>query len=64
MLDEGSGEIRCGRALTGLENRRIRDSVAYQDVWHILEWPFIVASVRHTCAIIMLSNQHLDIPHM
>ncbi len=24
---------------------------------HILEWPFIVASLRHTCAIIMLSNQ-------
>ncbi len=30
---------------------------------HILEWPFIVASLRHTCAIIMLSNQHLDMPH-
>ncbi len=28
---------------------------------HILEWPFIVVSLRHTCAIIMLSNQHLDI---
>ncbi len=25
---------------------------------HILEWPFIVASLRHTCVIIMLSNQH------
>ncbi len=31
---------------------------------HILEWPFIVASLRHTCAIIMLSNQHLDMPIM
>ncbi len=31
---------------------------------HILEWPFIVASLRHTCAIIMLSNQHLDMPHL
>ncbi len=31
---------------------------------HILEWPFIVASLRHTCAIFMLSNQHLDIPHL
>ncbi len=31
---------------------------------HILEWPFIVASLRHTCAIIMLSYQHLDIPHL
>ncbi len=31
---------------------------------HILEWPFIVASLRPTCAIIMLSNQHLDMPHL
>ncbi len=31
---------------------------------HILEWPFIVASLRHTCAIIMLSNQHLDMPNL
>ncbi len=31
---------------------------------HILEWPFIVASLRHTCAIIMLSNKHLDMPHL
>ncbi len=26
--------------------------------------PFIVASLRHTCAIITLSNQHLDMPHL
>ncbi len=31
---------------------------------HILECSFIVASLRHTCAIIMLSNQHLDMPHL
>ncbi len=31
---------------------------------HILEWLFIVASLRHTCAIIMLSNQCLDMPHL
>ncbi len=31
---------------------------------HILEWPFIVASLRHNCAIIMLSNQHLDMSHL
>ncbi len=31
---------------------------------HILDWPFIVASLRHTCAIIMLSNQHLDMIHL
>ncbi len=30
---------------------------------HILESPFIVASLRHTCAIIMLSNQRLDMSH-
>ncbi len=30
----------------------------------ILEWPFILASLRHTCAIIMLSNQHLDMPNL
>ena len=29
-----------------------------------VEWHFIVASLRHTCAIIMLSNQHLDMPHL
>jgi len=28
---------------------------------HNIEWSFIVASLRHTCAIIMLCNQHLDI---
>ncbi len=31
---------------------------------HILEWPFIAASLRHTCVIIMLSNHHLDMPHL
>ncbi len=31
---------------------------------HILERPFIVSTLRHTCAIIMLSNQHLDMPHL
>ena len=31
---------------------------------HILEWTFVVASLRHTCAIIMLSNQHLNVPHL
>ncbi len=31
---------------------------------HILEWSFIVVSLRHTCAVIMLSNQHLDMPHL
>ncbi len=31
---------------------------------HILEWPFIVASLRHTSSIIMLSNQYLDMPHL
>ena len=31
---------------------------------HISEWPFIVASLRHIYAIIMPSNQHLDMPHL
>ncbi len=31
---------------------------------HMLEWSFIVASLRHTCVIIMLSNQHLDMTHL
>ncbi len=31
---------------------------------HILELTFIVASLRHTCAIIMVFNQHLDMPHL
>ncbi len=36
----------------------------YIPIFVILEWSFIVASLRHTCAIIMLSNQHLDVPHL
>ena len=31
---------------------------------YILEWPFIVTRLRHTCAIIMLSDQHLDMLHL
>jgi len=31
---------------------------------HISKCPFIVGSLRHTCAIFMLSNQHLDMPHL
>ncbi len=31
---------------------------------HILECHFIVASLRHICAIIILSNQRLDMPHL
>lgn len=30
----------------------------------ILEWPFIVAILRHTWAIILLSIQQLDMPHL
>ncbi len=30
----------------------------------IVERTFIVASLRNICAIIMLSNQHLDMPHL
>lgn len=31
---------------------------------HILEWPFVMGSLRHTWAITMLSNQQLDTPHL
>ncbi|MEQ2222416.1 hypothetical protein ILYODFUR_026111 [Ilyodon furcidens] len=36
----------------------LKTSVAmcYMINQHILEWPFIVASLRHTCTIIMLSK--------
>ncbi len=44
--------------------RRVGDDAPNTVKLHILEWPFIVASLRHTCAIIMLSNQHLDMPHL
>ncbi len=37
---------------------------SFHEWLHILEWPCIVASLRHTCAIIILSNQHLDMPHL
>lgn len=31
---------------------------------HVLEWPFIVTSPSHTYAIIMLFDQHLDMPRL
>ena len=31
---------------------------------HISEWPFIVGSIRYTCALIMMSDQHLDVAHL
>ena len=31
---------------------------------HISEWPFIVDSLRYTCALIMMSHQHLDVAHL
>ncbi len=36
----------------------------YSKTAHFREWPFIVASLRRTCAIIMVSNLHLDMPHL
>ncbi len=60
-------------------DRRIRQRVpvsaniqqlrtAIEEEWtnnpQAMEWPLIVASLRHTCAIIMLSNHHLDMPHL
>lgn len=31
---------------------------------HISEWPFIVGSLRHTCALINVSNQHRDMANL
>ena len=28
---------------------------------HISEWPFIVASLRYTCALRMVSDEHLEV---
>ncbi len=41
-------------------NKIINATLLFLRCTHILEWSFIVSSLRHTCAIIM-SNQHLDI---
>ena len=30
---------------------------------YILKWPFIVGSLMHTCALTLLSHQHLDVPN-
>ncbi len=49
----------CGAPLRSYETIKISTVKL-----HILERPFIVASPRHTCAIITLSNQHLDMPHL
>ncbi len=66
-------KLICVNALTFLQSTcqlhapsKLTTSVAlYCEIkLHILEWPFIVASLRHTCGIIMVSNQHLDMPHL
>ncbi len=31
---------------------------------HILEWPFIVTSPRHSCVLTVPFNQHPDMPHL
>ncbi len=50
-----------------LSNETIYGLIPYKESYvneaYIFE-PFIVASLRHTCAIIMLSNQHLDMPQL
>ncbi len=71
-----TGHVTIERVLDALD-RRIRQRVpvsaniqqlrtAIDEEWtniqQAMAWPFIVASLRHTCAIIMLSNQHLATP--
>lgn len=44
----------------------------FRDLWHwccviklhFLQWHLIVASLWHTCTIIILSNQYPDMPHL
>ncbi len=60
-LCEGDGKWWSHQILTGFQNPLDPHNTVKL---HILEWPFIVASLRHTCVIIMLSNQHLDMPHL
>ncbi len=61
-----SGEHSCSQHASLHASSKLATSVALCCVikFDILEWPFIVASLRHTCAIIMLSNQHLDMSHL
>ncbi len=54
-LCEGDG-LHCVRQMVVTP-----DTDWFSDPPHPL---FIVASLRHTCAIIMQSNQHLDMPHL
>ncbi len=69
FTDNSSGGHSCSQHANCMPIAR---SLNLRHLWHcavrlklhILEWPFIVASLRHTCAIIMLSNQHLDMPHL
>ncbi len=63
--DNSSGGLSCSQHANCMLPQNL------QHLWHcaviklhILEWPFIVDSLRHTCAIFMLSNQHLDMPHL
>ncbi len=60
------GNSSCGHSCSLHANCTLPQNLRH--LWHcavhILEWPFIVASLRHTCAIIMLSNQHLDMLHL
>ncbi len=61
-----SGGHSCSQHASHHAPSKLATSVALCCVikLHILEWPFIVASLRHTCAIIMRSNQHLDMPNL
>ncbi len=66
IIGNSSGGHSCSQHANCTLPSKLATSVALCCVikLHILEWPFIVASLRHTCAIIMLSNQHLDMPHL
>ncbi len=62
--DQLYGKEMCCTVWVTLDTDWFLDPPPNTEKLHILEWPLIVASLRHTCAIIMLSNQHLDRPHL
>ncbi len=66
FMGNSSGEHSCSQHANCMLPQNLRHYVALCCVikLHILKWPFIVASLRHTCAIIMLSYQHLDMAHL
>ena len=65
-----TGYSSTARALVDIPEVNVLLAQDLQPLWHcvikrhILESPFIVISSKNTCALIMFSTQHLDMPHL